>query len=202
MALRLLLVGLVTCLGMEPPSSDDLHAWVESGREFWIVRMIGEEEIAQIAVDQDVPAEQVPGDAVAPPVVDLASKIEQELADDLFAAIADDLATSFLADRPAPSEAIVQAPAPAVEVRDDAALPEPEVVAQARDTAPPANEEYAGIPDDEVAAITAGEAAVAEGHESDSRADQVANALRLTGDALHAWANLIQSAQGGPSSQH
>jgi hypothetical protein len=185
MALRFLLVSLVAGMGLELPSGQELSSWTRAGREWAGARMV---ELSSIRVEAerallgstdceraDVVAGPAEADDAGPSTADLAFDVVVEGMASTFAA---DLA-ALRADRPesiATPEAIAEQPRseepPMLAWRDPEPEPasvetQPDVVAE-----PP-------ISPTQISPIA-------------TRVDRLSVAVRLTRQAVIAWASLIE----------
>jgi hypothetical protein len=190
MALRIVLVGLVTGLGIQPPSSQQAFQWYESGRAWWASQMAGWDEICLEAIEERPATEVEPA-----PIPSVVRTKESAGADDLFAAITDDMAETFARDQARMLAAErAQAEAPPTQLRTP---PSFEPVWVDEEMFP--GEAYAlnrasdGIEEPTSNAITPPPVREVA---SPNRQERLATALRLTGDALHAWADFLQKRRG------
>ena len=167
MALRVLLVGLVAGMGCELPGGDDLAAWNRAGRAWVEARMADLAAIrCELGAAPAALAEAEPVEPAAIPTSDLAFEVVVE---GMVSGFAADLAGS-----PEPDAAIVLAPEP-----EPIPTVEPTSLAWVDPEPAPAPfiEEPAPTP-------------------APGRAHQFASAVRLTGEALSAWASLIEGLPG------
>ena len=207
MMLRLILVGLVTSMGFQLPSSRDMSCWAESGRA-WAsatIHDMGGAVPTTVAVVEAQP-ETRPEPAAATVAVAPAA------ADEAFAGVVAGMAADFAADR-----ALALGVAPAAAEDHDGATVAIVEVAEVTDptVALPAGEESATVVAAEVAVVAAVESTDCEGlapagpaeveavavvaaeeamgveDDSPTRADRLADAVRLTRQAAQAWADLM-----------
>jgi hypothetical protein len=184
MLLRLMLVGLVTGLGVQPATPDDLNRWMDEGRAC-LAQVLGldEADMPPDSTEEDIDAPLPPdGDPMA-----LAETLPNEAAvtavnDEIFAAITDEMADDFAADHHESDVVLAQDESPAsvpsfepMWVPDDAGL-QGEAYVLNRDADGTATE-VDPMP------------TVAPTPEPNHR---LAKALRLTANALAAWADLIE----------
>ena len=182
MTLRIMLVGLVASLGFELPSDGDLSCWSHSGRE-WVAARLA--DFSGPRREADPPVAEGVGRAVAEaPALAEASHADADL---IFEVASETMATDFAADLLALQS---ESPGP-----DDAPTPaEAPVIAS---VGLPAGEDLAtpDAPAVEVVAssesVEADEASIEEEHDAPSVA-RLSNAVRLTREAVQAWAELIQ----------
>jgi hypothetical protein len=190
MTLRIMLLGLVASMGIELPSGADISSWTRSGRD-WVASRLGDLPGPYVEADR---ADAGPTDChqagrpTESPVVAVAEDcgIAADLA---FEAVSEAMAADFSADlltmqaEESPSET-----APVMLSSDEppaVGLPDGE---ETMTLAVPADEAEAVEPDEETS-------------ESHSCLDRVSSAVRLTREAVQAWATLIQeSAEGGSAS--
>ena len=174
MLLRLMLVSLATSMGLELPSSHEVTRWADSGKAWVHAQMC------------DSPA---PAAEVLPPVEPVAAGLAAE-ADLAFAAASGAILSDFAADPVV--VASVKLP-PGEACRDLAPVDSVELVVVAL----PAGEEVETVI--EIAATTepgfmvSDELAAAEEQDdAPARSDRLAEAIRLSREAAHAWAAVIQ----------
>src|SRR5437762_508861 len=109
MILRLMLVGMVASLGVEPASPDDLVRWMEEGRAWCLAQVLGidETDISVAPDDADKAAVVMAAECelAAPAVIEapLAEVVAHPAAaiavdDEIFAAITDEMADGFMTD--------------------------------------------------------------------------------------------------------
>ncbi len=189
MALRFMLVSLVASMGFEMPTGADLSHWTRSGRDWADARMADlsglRAEAGRVFAD---PAESARVDELSAAV----ASCPGTTADLAFEAVGEGMATSFAADL---ALARVEESKPAAEAPNLARADEPAAVAPA--SAEPVVNLAATAEADCLDASEAGDPAVANSAEP-SRADRISSAVRLTGEAVQAWANLIQSSADEP----
>ena len=161
MALRVLLVGLVTSLGFELPTSANVDAWARSGRAWCHTRQAEWE--APMPDDATAFATEPAGAESGAASID---------ADRAFAALVDDAASAFAADLASAGDA-----------------------ARAFDAIDVGDDLYPGVayalnrePERE-----ASPAVEAPEREPAPRAHRLAAAVRLTGQAVHAWFDLLRA---------
>jgi hypothetical protein len=143
MALRVLLLGLVACLGLDLPSVETLEGWKETGRGWVTARMADLSSLRALAgLDEDI--------VIDPPAETASSRVDLA-----FEAALEGMTSGFSADL---ASARLATP---VEEKVAAVEPEPD----------PASEVEA---------------------EPASRLDRISTAVRLTRQAVDAWASLIQ----------
>jgi hypothetical protein len=192
MTLRIMLLGLVASMGFELPSGTDLERWTESGRN-WVV--------AQMA-DQSVPGVEAPKPCVLPTDCLQAEEtcrkpmivVEQpdSSGDKAFEAVTNKLAADFAADLVAKAE----------EPKPTEPEPAPLIVAapETPEVGLPAGEEMATqvvietkVEVAEVVVEPVVPVEVTEVTETrNERLDRISTAVRLTKEAVHAWAEVIQ----------
>ncbi len=190
MALRMMLVSLVACMGLEIPNQGDFTSWAQSGRE-WIASGLADPE----------PTIEV----TRPPAVAARTRADD---DRNFEAISEEMAASFAAELvasraeetgPADAPAMTRAPEPTSvglpEGEEIASLTAPadEAIAVASDDEPTdtlsgADEAIAVASDDEPADTLSG------ADEAPSRDDRLSSAVRLTREAARAWGAVMQDA--------
>ncbi len=184
MMLRIMLVGLVASLGLELPSNGDIAHWTRSGREWASARLAdltefqaetGRAFASQSEADANVEAPATPIEAASPAAsTDLAF---QAAADKVAGEIAADLAAVAPASPSAELVAKVEAPKPEVEVLAPAIEAPAPVVAAESDAVPSDEEEVAMLSES-----------------SPTRADRINSAVKLTYQAVNAWASALQPA--------
>lgn len=200
MALRCLLVSLVASLGFDLPSGRDVTSWKVMGRDWAAARAVdlatlGAEASGWLGAEDSAGRPPV-ADAVAAPSVSVPAPEAAPTAtgsaerDLVFDAVGQELAAALAADRRQLVEALVP-PAPAAE-------------APAIEVAGLAGGEPTGRPDRGAvdlafpapdASATADE--VADELEAQPDAPgRLSSAVRLTRDAVRAWASLMQSMGG------
>ena len=171
MALRMMLVSLVACMGLEIPNQGDFTSWAQSGRE-WIASGLADPE----------PTIEV----TRPPAVAARTRADD---DRNFEAISEAMAASFAAELvasraeetgPADAPAMTRAPEPT-----SVGLPEGEEIAS---LTAPADEAIAVASDDEPTDTLSG------ADEAPSRDDRLSSAVRLTREAARAWGAVMQDA--------
>jgi hypothetical protein len=190
MTLRIMLLGLVASMGIELPSGAEVTSWTRSGRD-WVAATWADLPGSCVGAD---PADAGPTDChqaskqTGSPVIAVAE--DCRTSDDMvFEAVSEGMAADFSADlltmqaEESPSETA------AVMLSSDeppaVGLPDGE---ESMTLAVPADEAEAVEPDEET-------------DESPSHLDRVSSAVRLTREAVQAWASLIQeSAEEGCAS--
>jgi hypothetical protein len=185
MTLRIMLLGLVASLGLELPTRADVEGWATAGAAFACsateclasprVEVVALPDLADGTDRHQAEASFDPSPFVGEEAAD---------ADMAFAGAAEALASDLSADLAAnPIDR-----SPAEEVQEAIIALEPPAQAA------PAEDESAGcllaeadeadvMPSDQAEATTA-----------DEPADRISSAVRLTREAIHAWASLLQSA--------
>lgn len=196
MALRLLMVGLVAGLGLDLPSGRDVGRWARDGRA-WLERTVAALSPAPMPDDAGAFAAEAPEPdapiAATGPVVPVAPTLAAEIVlaktsggmDRDFSAVVDQMAVDFAADRPILAESRPRPSFEPVEVGDDL---------------------YPGLAFDlnggaEALGVAQGAAAANSRDDpaspaEESRERKLTAALRLTGQAFHAWVSVLQH---GPS---
>ena len=182
MALRFLLVSLVAGMGCELPSQTDVAAWARTGRE-WVDARVG--DTARLKVEAELALAGLRGRLRArspTPVAPRPTSVEvPSTRDDLaFEAVVEKMASDFAADLAAieeskPEDEAVVVVEPFREM-PPAAWTDPEPAA-------PAFEEVAEAP---------AEVSAPPRETPASRSEKISAAVRLTKQALGAWASLIQ----------
>ncbi|WP_435008872.1 hypothetical protein P12x_000122 [Tundrisphaera lichenicola] len=182
MTLRIMLVSLVASLGFELPSDHDLACWSHSGRE-WVAARLADFSGSSIEADQF--AAEVADEPVATPVM---AEIVKADDDRTFEVASEAMAADFAADLLAIQ---VENPGP-----DDTPA-RSEVAALAMVGVPSGEEAFVSweAPAEEVVASTTEEievdATYEEEDEDSSAVDRLSTAVRLTREAVQAWADLI-----------
>ncbi len=185
MVLRMMLVSLVASLGFELPSGRDATAWVQSGRN-WVDARIGDFAEFRAAGERafvGITEADGPGELAKPAISDPAPTLKAS-ADLAFEAVAETMVADFAADRLAQRE-IVAAPV----VVSVAAIPE---TVEPTPTALPSGEEFVASVESAPDAVAASPEIVADGGEACATAERLSSAVRLTRQAVQAWAELIQ----------
>ena len=190
MTLRIMLVGLVASLGFEPPSGPDVSSWAQAGTAWVRARML----------DRSGPGVEINLDLAAPSdcqqvvekfeVPTLACEAESA-SDAAFKAVSEGIAVDLTADlhadhrKEGPRDQV--GPSLALEAPAPAGLPEGEEVGclvvpadEAKSAEVAATDESSPIDPVESTAV------------SPERLDQVSSAVRLTREAINAWAALMQ----------
>lgn len=252
MILRLLLVGVVSGLGIQPPSADTLRSWADEGRDWWVARAADWNDTFMAAATESVTEAETTREAV-PPVDDFLADVPPSPVSPTECCVAEPVpaavetpactATEPKCDVPAPAEEPV-APAPAADCCAPAPTAEPianvePAPASAVETTAPAEPDADALfaqaqesmvaefladaavtqPSPELIAVAPVDSIVAEGDacETNLIADEpvlnpnpeaeaapkirLARALKLTGDAFHAWADLLQGKRDQPTYQ-
>ena len=184
MTLRIMLLGLVASMGIELPSDADVSSWTRSGRDWVNARLV---DLSGRSVEAD-PADAGPADChqastpTGSPVVAVAEDSTAS-ADNAFEAVSGAMAADFSADLMA-----IQAEESSTE-----AAPVALVVLETPAVGLPDGEETMcqAARADEAEAVGPGEPTI-ESDESPSRLERVSSAVRLTREAVHAWAALIE----------
>jgi hypothetical protein len=190
MTLRIMLVGLVASLGFEPPTGSDVSGWVQAGKAWVQARMLdrsGPEVELKLDLAGPSDCQRVDLKFEVPPLV-----CEKEGASDsAFKAVLDGIATDLSADLLANHRE--EAPSDQVASKLAIEAPAPVPLAEAEDVG------CLIVPVDE--AKTAEVAWTGEDKPADSvestiglpeRPDRVSSAVRLTREAIQAWADLMQ----------
>ncbi len=179
MALRFLLVSLVAGMGCELPSQSDLECWARAGQE-WVDARVG--DIARIKVEAELALAGV-ADSERETAPDPSPVEATPDRDDLaFEAVVEKMASDFAADL-----AAIEEPVPA----DEAVV----VVEPFREMPPAAwTDPEPAAPAFEEVAESRPEVSAPSGEKPASRSEQISAAVRLTKQALGAWASLIQPA--------
>jgi len=182
MALRFVLLGLVASMGFEMPSTQDLASWSRSGREWFDARLADVSCLrAEAARAFDVAANgervaEAPAPEVAPTRDDLT-----------FDAVVDGMAKDFSTDLAAlEAEKTLEFEEALTVVEPFREMP-PAVVGIGQPEPEPSMDPAVG----EVA-VAAPAAVPAQAVETESRVAKISAALRLTRQAMSAWAALIQ----------
>ena len=207
MALRCLLVSMVACLGFDLPTARDLSSWTMTGRDWVSSRVVDLSALQAEAsgwlssndptMNRPVEAPAVASTEVSTPAPALTTEESSLTADLAFDSINEGMALSFADDLEATrtqqalaepavaaspvesTETIVAAePAPAVE---PAATPEVDSLALAFPAAD------AGSTEDEATET------------APSQDERIASAVRLTREAVQAWAAVIQPVGDEPT---
>jgi len=178
MTLRIMLLGLVASLGFELPSGNDLSCWAKAGQTWFQSRMIEPSGPETVEPSLD-PAEPTDCQQVVE-TSELPSIVCPEEDESVFQALTESIAADFSADLLANHR--------------EETLADPVVVAsvETEEEAPAVLNES-----DEAGClvVTAEEASPVETvEEAPSRPDRVSNAVRLTREAVQAWADLMQEA--------
>jgi hypothetical protein len=167
MLLRVLMVGAVASLGLELPTRGDLSRWLDAGRARW--------EVAVAAVrvaEPEAPARMPEAPTTVPEVLTAAEEAKAPVvADGAFEGVVGRMAAAF-AERPA-------------------AAFEPVVVGEDLETglAFALNRESCEVAGAVTIPTVAPEPSEMAGA---SRGQRLAAAIRLTGQAVHAWATLLR----------
>ncbi len=188
MTLRIMLVGLVASMGLEWPSGPEFSCWTQSGRD-WVQSRLA--DLSGPVVEADRP-EAEPADchqaddSIEPAAIAESAKIPGDMA---FVAASEAMAAEFAADR----LTMLEERSPAEDVPTMVASEAPPAVGL------PDGEELASsveLPDDEGPVVLAGSADVGEvpaGTDAPpASVDRFSSALRLTREAVQAWADLMQ----------
>jgi hypothetical protein len=177
MALRFVLVGLVASMGFEMPSGGDVESWTRTGQNWFEARLAELSSLrleASRAFDAATDCERADASAPAPvPAVEVAS-VREDLT---FEAVVDGMAKDFTADlasinEPRPAEEAIATVEPFREMPEAAPSPSPS-------PAPAIESVVEARPEPVVSPAT-------------SRVEKISTALRLTRQAMSAWAALIQ----------
>ncbi len=182
MTLRIMLVGLVASLGFEPPSVPDVSRWAQAGTAWVRARMLDQSE-AEVGCQLDlaVPSDchQVHQSFEVPPIVldsepgadDVAFQVvTEEISADLIA----DLKTLQREEEPLGPSLAAEPTAPVGEDKGCLVVSSDEPVEVATiDESRPADQVNPAIA-------------------SPDRHERISSAVRLTREALNAWAELIQ----------
>ena len=197
MTLRIMLVGLVASLGFELPSGSDVSCWAKAGQTWIQSKMIDPSgpETVEPKLDVVVPTDcrQVVEKSEVPSIV---SEKETCAADAAFQVVTESIAVDLSADllanhrEEAPAEPVVarvelEAPAPVV-------LPEAEEAGCLIVNADEAKTAESAWTLDEAKSTEPVETIV----EDAPKPDRVSAAVRLTREAVQAWADLMQEAVG------
>jgi hypothetical protein len=185
MALRFLLVGLVASMGFEMPSARDVESWTRSGRN-WVEARLSDAnslrlEVARV-LDRASDCERAEPPAPAPEV-EVAS-----IRDDLtFDAVVDGMARDFVVDlasikEPGPVDEAIAIVEPFREMPEATPTPTPSRPES------PAIETVVAAPSEPVE----GPATVPAAAPTSSRIEKISTALRLTRQAMSAWAALME----------
>jgi hypothetical protein len=199
MTLRIMLVGLVASMGYDLPSGPDLSCWAQAGRDWVHARMA---DLTGSVVEADCP-DLGPTDchqakacvSIEPSVVAEQVKAPDDAA---FVAVSEAMVSEFAAD--------------SVPIRDEASPVEDAPVMVASD-APPV-----GLPGGEESSVQVSPATETEKvdafksddvpSESTDETDKVptqadlSSAIRLTREAVQAWANLMPQSSDESSPAH
>ena len=193
MTLRIMLVGLVASLGFELPSGPDVSCWARSGRDWVIARAA---DLSGPEVEADRP-DTGPADChQAEPTISIERsvvEVDRPAPDDVaFAAASEAMAAEFAADLMSMNEERLpteDAPALLADATPPIGLPDGEEF-----SLPPSPAAEEG-PVDVAVTVAAEDDAPAEStvetEESCTRADRASSAIRLTREAVQAWAGLI-----------
>jgi hypothetical protein len=192
MTLRIMLVGLVASLGFELPSGSDVEGWAKASTAWVQAKMVDPSEpVSERKLDHAGPSDcqQVVENCEVPPLACESPKVEDP--DVSFEAVLERIANGFAADvlasdRQEPPVDEV-APQVTVEVPASVGLPEGE---ERGCLVVPADE----VKTAEVAWIEADRPAepVEVTIESPSRLERISSAVRLTREAVEAWAAVMQ----------
>jgi hypothetical protein len=182
MTLRIMLVGLVASMGFELPSSGDLSCWTQSSREWVNARMAdltgSFAEADRLGSGSTGCLQAESPDSIEPPIIAGSVKPSDDAA---FVAVSEAMVIGFMADT-MPTAGM---PLP---VEDDPAILAVEV--------PPV-----GLPDGEELATHVAPASndmATETREDASHPDRISSVLRVTGEAVRAWVNLIRESTEEP----
>jgi hypothetical protein len=189
MTLRIMLLGLVASMGFELPSGADLSRWAESSSE-WVNARMADQSVPGVEAEKpcSLPTDclQANESCHAPIVVERPNSPE----DKAFEAVTNKMATEFAAD--------LIAKAPESQPSDL----EPSLVAVQETPAVglPTGEELSSqvVPEEkvEVVEVIAEPSVPVEAtevtDEMQERLDRVSSAVRLTREAVQAWAEVIQ----------
>jgi hypothetical protein len=190
MTLRIMLVGLVASLGFEPPSGSDVSSWAQAGRAWFQARMLDHSgPVVEPKLDLDGPSDcrQVVEKCEVPTSVCEKQADPDEAFKTVSETIVADLSADLLANHREESPTDQVASKVATDEPSPIALPEGEevgclvVVAEEAKTAEVAWSEEAR-PAESVEPIV----------EPPARLDRVSSAVRLTREAVQAWAELMQ----------
>ena len=174
MLLRLILVSLVTSMGLELPSSQDVSCWAESGRS-WANAKLADLTVPEVAVVS---------------ATDLGEECPSEEADLVFQSVVGEMAGDFATD-----QCDLRGSQPASDAYCDAM---PVEVVETVVVVLPEGEELAAVVvmDDVVEpssiASLDDEPSFEEDEVAPSRTDRIASAIRLSREAVQAWADLVQ----------
>ena len=170
MALRVLLVGLVASLGLELPTGQDVSSWARAGRAWVDARVVEVSGLAPESEKSRAGATDVGCQGSTPSTTEMASS----RADLIFEAAVEQMASEFAVDL-----ALMEEAAPAEEVI--VVVERFEEMPPAWPTGPEVEPESSSAPSP-VAVPSAGAA---------STASKFSVAVRLTKQAVDAWASLI-----------
>jgi hypothetical protein len=174
MALRLFLLALVALMSFELPSGQDFRSWSDGGSRWVDARMA---DLSQIRTEVEQAFSRLSPTESALTPDSLSVEIAQIRADVAFETAMDGLASAFRADL-ASIEARLpiaeEAPVDVVTVKNTAKVTDPACFDPELEVNPPAT------------IITTNEV-------SSTQADRLTSAVRLTRQALSAWASLIDA---------
>lgn len=193
MALRCLLVSLVASLGFELPSNQDVTSWTVSGRN-WVsacsVDLSPLQAEASGWLGSNDPTmkpktEEIAATEAAPAVL-AEAKTEQSAspADLAFDSIGEGMALEFGSDLEA-TRAEVATVAPSIEAA-------PEMVATVSEPTQP-EDELLTLAFPAPSASLTDEETTDQDETTSARADRLSSAVRLTREAVQAWASVIQT---------
>jgi hypothetical protein len=185
MTLRVLLVGLVASMGYELPSGQDIESWTRTGSQ-WVNARLADLSHLRAEAERSIARSTDSDRAVEPtPAPSATAEVGLTRDDLMFDAVVEGMASDFATDLASievakPVEAVVVAIEPFVEMSEAACL-DPELEVAAPDTPARADLE-----------VTAASPAPSPTIEATSKAERISTAIRLTRQAISAWASLIQ----------
>jgi hypothetical protein len=200
MMLRIMLLGLVASMGFELPSGDDLACWTQSGRE-WVDARLADQTVPSVEVQKPC---ALPTDCLqaekseschAPIVVESVNSTEDKAFEAITTRMAADFAADLVAKGDEPKSTEVEPSLVVAQEIPPVGLPcGEEIVCQVT-----LDEKVAVV---EVTEVTKVVEVVAEPSVPvevvevtdvmQERLDRISAAVRLTREAVHAWAEVIQ----------
>ncbi len=190
MTLRIMLVGLVASLGFEPPSGSDVSRWAQAGKA-WVQAKMADRSGPEVEPKLDLAG---PSDCQQ---VDVKSQVSSLVrgnegsSDTAFGVVSDQIAADLSADllanlrEEAPSDQVdsklaIEAPAPVrvAEAEEVGCLVAPVDEAKTAEVAWNEEDKPANLVESLI--------------EMPERPDRVSSAIRLTREAIQAWADLMQ----------
>jgi hypothetical protein len=188
MTLRIMLLGLVASMGFELPSGADLKRWAENGQGWVTATMADRSGHCVEAVPADVvltDCRQAAESCHAPIVVEQPNASEDKAFEAASTAMVADFAADLVAKAPETLPSVLE---PVIEV------------VEAPEVGLPAGEEIATqvivetkVDIVDVAEVTEKPATTTELTEvMHERLDRISHAVRLTRDAVQAWADVVQ----------